>query len=68
MQHNLSLDVYDMALTYHLSLLRHLLNVCNYFLLLLFQSLSFSVQVSHGPVQSSLVLPQHLFWGLPLSK
>lgn len=53
---------------HHLPLFSHLLDVSNYFLLLGFQLLPFSVQLSHGTVQSPLVLPEHLFRGFPASE
>lgn len=64
----LNSPLYLLSFSHHLSLFGHFLNVSYYFLLLLLQSLSLSVQISHGPSQCPLVLPQHLLRCLPLPK
>lgn len=55
-------------ISHHLSLFGHFLDVSDDFLLLLLKPLSLFIQVPHRPVQSSLVLPQHLLRCLPLPK
>lgn len=44
---------------YHLSILRHFLNVRNDFLLLLLHPLALPIQVTNSLIQSSFILSEH---------